>query len=81
MADLAAPVRVSPLIKFGRWGLLTTGILYGLFHQSRLSKREAALREIDEKQRPAREAKIAEERKIVADRELKELERAAGIVS
>lgn len=51
-------------IQFGRWGFLTVGIVYGAFHHNRLSKKEAALREIEEQQRPAREAKLAAEKKI-----------------
>ncbi|OXU27455.1 hypothetical protein TSAR_002494 [Trichomalopsis sarcophagae] len=68
------PVRVSPLIKFSRWSLLAVGVAYGAFHQSRLSKRENARREQEELERPAREAKLAEERKRAAAAEIKALE-------
>ncbi|XP_058794242.1 ATP synthase subunit e, mitochondrial [Phymastichus coffea] len=71
------PVRVSPLIKFGRWSLLITGVMYGAFYQSRFSKKEAALREIEERERPIREAKIAAEKKRAAEAEVKELEKLA----
>ncbi|KAL7297816.1 hypothetical protein TKK_0008849 [Trichogramma kaykai] len=71
------PVRVSPLIKFGRWSFLALGVAYGAFHQNRLSKRENARREIEERERPAREAKLAAEKKIAADAELKALEQMA----
>lgn len=53
-------------LKFGRWSLLSVGILYGAFHQNRLSKKESALRAIEEEQRPIREAKLAEEKKRAA---------------
>lgn len=48
--------------------------MYGAFHHSRLSRKEAALREIEEQQRPVREAKLAAEKKAASDKELKELE-------
>ncbi|XP_063544137.1 ATP synthase subunit e, mitochondrial [Cydia strobilella] len=68
------PVRVSPLIRFGRWSLLTVGIAYGAFHQNRLSKREAKLREIEAKEKPIRDAKIAAEKALAAAAEIKALE-------
>uniref|UniRef100_T1H7K2 ATP synthase F(0) complex subunit e, mitochondrial n=1 Tax=Megaselia scalaris TaxID=36166 RepID=T1H7K2_MEGSC len=57
------PVRVSPLIKFGRWSLLTVGIAYGAYHNSRLSKKEEKVREIEAQQKVIRDAKLAEEKK------------------
>lgn len=69
-----APVRVSPLIKFARWSLLTVGIGYGAFHENRLSKKEAKVREIEAQQKIVRDAKLAEEKKISAAAELKALE-------
>ncbi|XP_018334830.1 ATP synthase subunit e, mitochondrial [Agrilus planipennis] len=74
MSALQAPVKVSPVIKFFRWSFLSAGVLYGAFHQSRLSRRENARRELEEKERPAREAKLAAEKKINSEREIKELE-------
>ncbi|KAK0095541.1 hypothetical protein PV326_008045 [Microctonus aethiopoides] len=68
------PVRVSPLIKFGRWGMLSAGILYGIFHQSRLSKKEAAFREVDDKRKAIRDKQLAIEKKLAADAEMKQLE-------
>ncbi|EDX16158.1 GD14258 [Drosophila simulans] len=58
-----APVRVSPLIKFGRWSLLLVGIAYGAAHQSRLSKKEEKVREIEGQQKAVRDAKLAEAKK------------------
>ncbi|CAG9823330.1 unnamed protein product [Phaedon cochleariae] len=77
MADLAAPVRVSPLIKFGRWSFLGLGVLYGAFHHNRLSKKEAAFREVDGKLRKERDAKLAAEKKVAAEKEIQELEAMA----
>ncbi|KAJ8921914.1 hypothetical protein NQ315_008548 [Exocentrus adspersus] len=77
MADLQAPVRVSPLIKFGRWSFLGLGVLYGAFHQNRLSKREANIREVEGKHKAERDAKLAAEKKAAADREIQELEAMA----
>lgn len=68
-----APVRVSPLIKFGRWSLLLVGIAYGAAHQSRLSKKEEKLREIEAQQKAVRDAKLAEEKKRSAEAEARAL--------
>ncbi|XP_037949850.1 ATP synthase subunit e, mitochondrial-like [Teleopsis dalmanni] len=76
-----APVRVSPLIKFARWSLLITGIGYGAINQSRLSSKEAKIRVIENQQKAIRDAKLAEEKKISAEREIKALEMLAGIKS
>ncbi|KAF5276023.1 hypothetical protein FQA39_LY00819 [Lamprigera yunnana] len=75
----AAPLRVSPVIKFGRWSLLTMGIMYGMFHQRRLGRKEAAIRVVENKQKAERDAKIALEKKIASDKEMYELERMAGM--
>ncbi|KAJ8950448.1 hypothetical protein NQ318_010325 [Aromia moschata] len=77
MADIPAPLRVSPLIKFGRWSFLGLGVLYGAFHQNRLSKKEAGIREVELKHKAERDAKLAAEKKAAADREIQELEALA----
>ncbi|KAG6462131.1 ATP synthase subunit e, mitochondrial [Manduca sexta] len=79
MSDLpyGPPVRVSPLIRFGRWSFLTAGILYGAFHQNRLSKKEAKIREIEAKEKVVRDAKLKEEKAIAAAAEMKALEEMA----
>ncbi|XP_066256807.1 ATP synthase subunit e, mitochondrial [Euwallacea similis] len=70
----AAPVRVSPLIKFFRWSFLGVGVVYGAFNQSRLSKKEIKIREYESKQKAIRDEKLAFEKKVAAEKELKELE-------
>ncbi|KOX80220.1 hypothetical protein WN51_08397 [Melipona quadrifasciata] len=67
------PVQVSPFIKFCRWSLLLTGVVYGIYHQRRLSKKENALREQELKEKPIRDAKIAAEKKRLQDAEMKML--------
>uniref|UniRef100_D1FQ01 ATP synthase F(0) complex subunit e, mitochondrial n=1 Tax=Simulium nigrimanum TaxID=683695 RepID=D1FQ01_SIMNI len=67
MADFSAPVRVSPLIKFGRWSFLAVGVLYGAFHQQRLAAREVGIREVEAKHKAVRDAKLAEEKKRDAE--------------
>ncbi|KAK7872496.1 hypothetical protein R5R35_014287 [Gryllus longicercus] len=79
MADAPAPVRVSPLIKFGRWSFLVVGVLYGASHRRSLAKREEKVREIEEKQRVVREAKLAEEKSRLAKQELVDLAKMAGV--
>ncbi|XP_043271629.1 ATP synthase subunit e, mitochondrial [Venturia canescens] len=68
------PVRVSPLIKFGRWSFLIAGIAYGVVNQNRLSKKETAWREAEAKRKVIRDKQIAAEKKIAAELELKNLE-------
>ncbi|KAF7278871.1 hypothetical protein GWI33_007879 [Rhynchophorus ferrugineus] len=75
--SLAAPVRVSPVIKFFRWSFLGVGVAYGAFHQNRLSKKEAKIREVETKQKAIRDEKLAAEKKLAAEREIKELEEMA----
>lgn len=50
-------------MQFCRWSLLLTGVVYGIYHQKRLSKRENALREQELKEKPIKDAKIAAEKK------------------
>ncbi|CAD6216198.1 GSCOCG00004417001-RA-CDS [Cotesia congregata] len=69
------PVRVSPLIKFSRWTLLTAGIMYGLFYQNRFSKKEAAFQEVEMKRKAIRDKQLAEEKKRLAEAEIRELEK------
>ncbi|XP_029176685.1 uncharacterized protein LOC114944808 [Nylanderia fulva] len=66
------PLRVSPFIKFCRWSLLLTGIVYGAYHQRRLSRRENARREEELKLKPVRDAQLAEERKraLIAEQKM-----------
>lgn len=47
--------------------MLSAGILYGIFHQSRLSKKEAAFREVDDKRKAIRDKQLALEKKLAAD--------------
>lgn len=66
-----------PFLQFGRWSFLGLGVLYGAFHNNRLSKRENALREVEAKLKVERDAKLAAEKKERADKELKDLEALA----
>ncbi|XP_076630753.1 ATP synthase, subunit E [Colletes latitarsis] len=68
------PLRVSPLIKFARWSLLGMGILYGLYHQRRFSKIEDARREKELREKPMRDAKLAEEKRLARIAEEKMLQ-------
>ncbi|XP_063216204.1 ATP synthase subunit e, mitochondrial [Bacillus rossius redtenbacheri] len=79
MATLPAPLRVSPLIRFSRWSLLLLGVSYGAVRYSVLSKRENALREIEAKQKPIRDAKIAAEKARLAKEEMAILAKEAGV--
>lgn len=75
MADLPEPINVSPLIRFARWSLLLGGIFYGYSRQKYLAHREVHLREVEEKRRAIRDAKIREERRIASERDVESLSR------
>ncbi|CAK9795111.1 hypothetical protein ANTPLA_LOCUS241 [Anthophora plagiata] len=74
------PVQISPLIKFSRWSLLLAGILYGSFHQNRLSKKENARRELELKEKPKRDAEAAEKKKRLYEAEIKMLSETLNTV-
>ncbi|XP_053645267.1 ATP synthase subunit e, mitochondrial [Cherax quadricarinatus] len=79
MATLAPPVRVSPLIKFGRWAALLTGIIYGRSHFKSLSAKEAILREEEAKHAVIRNAQLAEEKNRLNRGEMIYLAEQAGV--
>lgn len=78
MATLLPPVRVSPLIRFGRWSFLLTGVLWGIHRQRKNSKTEAAWQEYDAKQKVIRDAKHAEEKARLNREELIYLAKETG---
>lgn len=49
--------------QFGRYSLLSIGIVYGAYHNNRLAKKEVKVREIEAKQKEVRDAKLAIEKK------------------
>ncbi|XP_067129484.1 ATP synthase subunit e, mitochondrial [Centruroides vittatus] len=79
MAELAAPVRVSPFIRGCRWGALVLGIMWGITRQRSLSKKEAKLREIEAKKKVILDAKRAEEKKRLNKEEMLYLAKEAGV--
>ncbi|XP_037786583.1 ATP synthase subunit e, mitochondrial-like [Penaeus monodon] len=79
MASLGAPVRVSPLIKFGRWAALLTGVLYGSTHFKTLKAKETIVREEEAKQAAIRNAQLLEEKKKMNREEMITLAGQAGV--
>lgn len=63
--------------QFGRWSFLAVGVVYGAFHQNRLSKKEALFRVEEAKRKVERDAILAEQKRISSEKELKELEEMA----
>jgi hypothetical protein len=53
-------------LQFGRWSFLTVGVVYGVFHQSRLSKKEELYREVEAKEKAVKDAKIKAEKALAA---------------
>ncbi|XP_014240720.1 ATP synthase subunit e, mitochondrial [Cimex lectularius] len=74
MSSLPPPVSVSPLIKFGRWSLLLTGVAYGSFWQSRYTKKELAMKDIKMKEKAERDALLAQEKARNTAAQMAELE-------
>lgn len=52
-------------------------MVYGAFHNNRLSKKEAVLRELEAKKKAEMEPIIAEQKRLAIEREMKELEELA----
>lgn len=69
-----APLKVSPLIKLTRWVCLIAGVIYGFKKRRMYAAIEAARREKEEAERPAKEAYLREEKLRRDTAELKELE-------
>ncbi|XP_070509652.1 ATP synthase subunit e, mitochondrial [Chironomus tepperi] len=78
--ELGAAVRVSPLIRFGRWSFLGLGVLYGAYHQNRLAKREVGIRAIEAEKKAIRDAKAAEEKKRSLEEEARAIAELSGPV-
>lgn len=55
--------RLHCRFQFSRWSLLTVGVFYGIYHHNRLSKKEAAWREIEAKKQVVRDAQLVIEKK------------------
>jgi len=75
---LAQPLRVSPLIRVGRWSLLGLGIMYGFTRNRSLAKKEEKLRVIEEREKPIRDAAQAKEKQRLNREELLYLAKETG---
>ncbi|CAK9814939.1 hypothetical protein ANTPLA_LOCUS8400 [Anthophora plagiata] len=69
------PLQISPIIKVLRWSCLMYGVVYGFLQRRKYAAIEKVIREEDERERPAREARLALEKKLHNEAEMKELER------
>lgn len=58
----------SLALQFSRWSLLGAGVLYGIYHQNRLSKRETINRKIAAERKVIRDAELAVQKKIRVER-------------
>ncbi|OQV14488.1 hypothetical protein BV898_11330 [Hypsibius exemplaris] len=76
---LGPPVAISPLIRFSRWAALFAGLAYGVSRTGLLEKKEERLHEIQERKRPALEAKAAKEKMARAREEMLTLSKEIGI--
>lgn len=73
-----APIRVSPLIKFGRWSLLLLGIWYGSTRWNYLHRKEEKYRAKLRETKPLRDAEAAAKKKAEEEQQMLEL-KAQGI--
>ncbi|XKL59799.1 hypothetical protein PGB90_000815 [Kerria lacca] len=62
VAKFGEPVRISPLIKFGRWSALLLGITYGSIRNNFLQRRADRLKSKREQRTIQRIAREKEER-------------------
>ncbi|XP_076393133.1 uncharacterized protein LOC143265361 [Megachile rotundata] len=69
------PLEVRPLLKLARWTLLVSGIIYGIVQKRKYTVIENKLREEEERERPAREARMRCERLRRNAADMAELER------
>ncbi|CAK9799220.1 hypothetical protein ANTQUA_LOCUS1922 [Anthophora quadrimaculata] len=69
------PLQISPIIKVLRWSCLLYGVIYGFLQKRKYAAIEKVIREQEERERPAREARLALEKKLHNEAEMRELER------
>jgi len=62
LPPLEQPLRVSPLIRVGRWTLLGLGVLWGISRQRSLHAKEEKYRAIRAAEKPAKDAAAAAEK-------------------
>ncbi|CAK9828475.1 hypothetical protein ANTRET_LOCUS5999 [Anthophora retusa] len=58
------PLQISPIIKVLRWSCLIYGVIYGFLQRRKYAAIEKVIREKEERERPAREARLALEKKL-----------------
>lgn len=75
---MSEAVRISPLIKLGRWSLLLAGIWYGSTRWNYLHRKEEKYRDYLRETKPARDAEAAAKAKAAQEKEFAEL-RKQGI--
>jgi len=80
-AALPPPVKVTSVIKVSRWSLLVLGIFWGVSRNQILGAREAAIREKEEAERPAKEAAMKAEKERKYREEMEYLGRETGVIS
>jgi len=79
MATLLPAVNVSPLIRFGRWTALISGIMWGIHRHRVNTKKENAYQEYEAKQKVVRDAKAAIEKKRAVREEMLYLAKESGV--
>ncbi|XP_041370976.1 ATP synthase subunit e, mitochondrial-like [Gigantopelta aegis] len=79
MTSLPAPKQISPLIRFGRYAALVTGIAYGYLSFKRLSAKEVKIQEHESKLRAVRDARLKEEKDKFTKMEMDALAKEMGM--
>ncbi|KAK7109507.1 ATP synthase subunit e, mitochondrial-like [Littorina saxatilis] len=80
MATLGAPRQISPLIRFGRYAALFTGLVYGSYHLRSLTNKEEAIQEHENKLKVVRDARMKMEKERNTEVEMTALGRECGVV-
>lgn len=75
---MSEAIRISPLIKFGRWSLLLLGIWYGSTRWNYLHRKEEKYRDWLRETKPIRDAEAAAKKKAAEAKEMADL-KAQGI--
>jgi len=67
-------VNVSPLIRFGRWSFLFLGVTYGVTRHNYLQNKEDKTKDVRQRIKAERDAKLLLEKQKFAEEELKNLD-------
>ncbi|KAK6174305.1 hypothetical protein SNE40_017613 [Patella caerulea] len=77
--SLPAPKQISPLIRFGRWTALISGVIYGASRLRSLTAKEVDIQKHENEIRARRDARLKRERERDSLVEMQALAKEAGV--